>query len=282
MNAARRLAAAFVLASLAAPAAAAGEGEGSPAPAKEAPAKAPAAKDEPGKSGGPKPAAAKQGDAAKAGAGKAAAPAPAAAARRTPRTKREALAVLDSLELSVAWEDLPLRDAVEHLSTVTGVNLVLGPALLKEGDLDVRKVTLKLRGVTAKQVLEFLVEGQGLAVGFRTGVLLVTTVKEARGAPVLKLHPAGDFTFVLRDFPGPEMELRPAGAETAEPERTETKHPFSDLEEIVALIKDNTGSGTWEDEGVSVSTMGEWIVVRQYEDVQAEVAKLLALLRAAR
>ena len=51
---------------------------------------------------------------------------------------------------------------------------------------------------------------------------------------------------------------------------------------IVALIKDHTGSGTWGDEGISASTMGEWIVVKQYAEVHEEIGRLLALLRSAR
>jgi len=127
-----------------------------------------------------------------------------------------------------------------------------------------------------------MLEGQGLGLGFRSGVLLVTMVKEARGAPVLRLHPAGEFRMVIRDFPGPDLQLKPSGAEFVEEERTESKHAFSDLEEIVALLKDNTGAGTWEDEGISASAMGDWILVKQYPDVQEEVARLLALLRSAR
>ncbi len=288
MNAARRLAAALAAALLILPAARADEGEPAPAPAREEPAKEDAAKKEDAtKTDAAKPDAAKPEPAKKEAAKAAPAkkkeePKPAVAARRTPRSKREALAVLDAIQVSVNFDDLPLKDVVDHIAVVTGTNIVLGPALVNEGDLDLRRVTLRLTKVSVKQVLDFLVEGQKLGLGFRNGVLLVTTLKEARGAPVLRLYPASDFTMVIRDFPGPELMLRPSGAEFEAPEQTESKHPFGDLEEIVALIKDNTGTGTWEDDGVSASTMGEWIVVRQYPEVHEEVGRLLALLRSAR
>jgi hypothetical protein len=250
---------------LALPAAAqdAGAGKGTPAPA--APGKAEAARPAP---------AAKEAPPAK--------PPAAAAPARSPRTKREALRILEAIVLSVKFEATPLRDVVSYMAAVTGVNIVLGPALLKEGDVDVLKVDLVLRKVSARQVLELVVGSRDLGIGFQSGVLTVTTRKEARGKPVLRLHPIGDLTFPIRDFPGPEMELRPAGAERTVPEETETKPAFSDPDDILALVKENTGKGTWEDEDVSASTMRDWLVIRQYEDVQEEIGRLVALLRAAR
>ncbi len=203
-------------------------------------------------------------------------------AQRTPRTKREALGILDRIEISVDFDGTPLRDAVNYLSTLTGVNLALGPALLKEGDADLLKVTLRLRRLPARRVLELMTDSLGLGIGFQGGVLLVTTAKEARGKPVLRLYAIGDLEMPLRDFPAPDLMLRPAGAEVEVEEEKETKHPYSEPEDLLTLVKDNTGTGTWSDEGVSASTLRGWLVVRQYPEVQEEIAALLAMVRAAR
>jgi len=202
---------------------------------------------------------------------------------RAPRSKGEALAMLGRIELpSVTFEETPLPQVVSWLSAATGVNMVLGPALLKEGDPDAIRVTLALRKVTALQVLELVSEGHGLGIGFRSGVLLVTTPKEARGKPFLRLYVVSDITAPLRDFPAPDLMLRPAGAEYEPEQESETKSAFSSAEDVLTLVKDHCGTGTWEDGDTSASTMGETLVVRQYAEVHAEIARLLAALRAAR
>lgn len=201
---------------------------------------------------------------------------------RTPRTRKEALLILEQVAISVNFDETPLRDAVNHLSVLTGVNMVLGPALIKEGDPDALKVTLRLRALPARQVLELMADSLHLGIGFQGGVLLVTTPKEARGKPVLRLYAIGDLAMPLRDFPAPDLMLKPAGAEVEVEEEKVTKHPFSEPEDLLALVKDHTGTGTWSDEGVSASTLRDWLVVRQYPEVHDEIASLLAMVRAAR
>ena len=98
------------------------------------------------------------------------APKTAAPARRAPRSKEEALRVLDGLVLpAVTFDATPLPRVVAWLSDATGVNMVLGPALVKEGDPESVRVTMTLRAVTARQVLDLVTEGHGLGVGFQIG-----------------------------------------------------------------------------------------------------------------
>jgi hypothetical protein len=211
----------------------------------------------------------------------AAAPAPATAAR-SPRSRREALRILDQILVSVNFDGTTVGDVVRHLGAVTGVNIVLGPALLKEGDPDLLKVTLRLQKVTARQVLEMTAENLGLGIGFQSGVLTLTTAKDARGRPTLRMYLLSDITMPIRDFPAPDLMLHPAGSERQVVEETETKPAFSDGDDILRLLKDVTGPGTWEDEGISATVMKEWLVVRQYEDVHEQIARVLFLLRSAR
>jgi len=264
--------------------------DGDPAKRKEPPTAADAAKaapkEEPAKPAAPKPEAAKGAPAGEDAAKKAAdgKAKPASPLRvRTPRSKEEALRILDSLTLpSVTFEETPLPQVVDWLSAATGVNLILGPALLQEGDPEAIRVTLTLRQVTARQVLDLVVDGRGLAVGFRSGILLVTTPKEARGKPTLRLYLVSDITHPLRDFPGPDMMLHPSGAEREVEQESVTSPAFPDADSVLNLLKDHTGEGTWEDGETSASVMGETIVVRQYAEVHREIAHLLSMLRAAR
>ena len=243
--------------------------------------------DEPGKKEGAKPAPAKEepkpapAPEAKKAVEPKKAPAPPLTAR-APRSRAEALAMLDRIVVSVNFDETPLRDAVNWISTVTGVNVILGPALVKEGDAELLKVSLRLQKVSVRQALDLLVDSHRLGIGFQNGVLTVTTIKDARGRPTLRLYLVSDITFPLRDFPGPDMILRSQGEEREKEVETETKPAFSDPDDILRLLKDNTGEGTWEDEGISASVMKDWILVKQYEEVHDQIARTLALLRAAR
>ncbi len=210
------------------------------------------------------------------------APAEGSAFARHPKTKREALRILGNVLVSVNFDETPLQDIVGHLGVLTGVNIIVSPALLKEADPDLLRVTLRLKKVSARQVLEMTAESLGLGIGFQSGVLTVTTAREARGKPVLRLYVLSDITMPIRDFPGPDLMLHPAGAERTPVEETETKPAFSDGDDILRILKDTVGTGTWEDEGISASVMKEWLVVRQYEEVHGQIAQVLALLRSAR
>ena len=202
---------------------------------------------------------------------------------RAPRSKEEALRILESITLrSVTFDGTPLPQVVSWLGAATGLNLTLGPALVKEGDADAIRVTMTLRQVTAKQVLDLIVEGRGLGVGFHSGIVLVTTAKEARGKPTLRLYAVSDITHPLRDFPAPDLVLRSQGEEREVEQESETKSAFPDADSVLNLVKDHTGEGTWDDGDTSASVMGDTIVVRQYPEVHREIAHLLAMLRAAR
>ena len=204
------------------------------------------------------------------------------ATQRSPRTKTEALRILENIVVSVNFDETPVKAIVEHLGVLTGVNIILGPALVQEGDPDLIRVSLRLVKVTARQVLEFVAEDRGLGIGFKSGVLTLTTAKDARGKPVLRLYLLSDITMAIRDFPAPDLMLHPAGAELKPEEETETKPAFSEADDILRILKDTVGTGTWEDEGISATVMKEWLVVRQYEEVQRQIAQVLALLRSAR
>ncbi len=228
------------------------------------------------RAGDPKPA--KPGGAPAASAANAPArPAP----TPLPRSLEEALRLLDARRLSVQFDDVPLPDAVRHLATLTGMNILVGPALLRDGGADLR-VRMRLRDVTARAAMEFLVESGGLGLRVERGILLVTTRKDALGRPVLRLYSVASLTMPIRDFPAPDLMLRPAGSERVVEEETPVKPAFSDADDILALIKDTTGAGTWADDGISASVMRDWIVVKQYPGVQREIARLLDLLRASR
>jgi hypothetical protein len=86
----------------------------------------------------------------------------------------------------------------------------------------------------------------------------------------------------IRDFPGPDLQLRPAGSELEGMfggEEEGKEHSFADPEFLQDLVTENTGEGTWDDDGVRISVNERHLFVRQYAPVHREIARLLGLLR---
>jgi len=207
-------------------------------------------------------------------------------AKERPHTLRQMIQVLDARKVSVNFKDKDLQDVVRFCSDFTGINLIVSPVLTAQADDYDLSVTLRLNDVSVKQLLSIIIDLKDLASVYRHGVIMITTPKDARGKPFLRIYPIGDLTVRIRDFPGPNIMLRPAGAEGLEDMfggvEEGKEHAFADPEFIQDLILENTGKDTWEDDGVRVTVNERYIFVRTYRSVHLEVSRLLMLLRAFR
>lgn len=205
-------------------------------------------------------------------------------AQAAPRELREMMLVLEDRVVSVDFKEKPLAEVLGFFSDYTGVSLVISPLLHEERDVEELAVTLRLSGVSVKTALGVILDLKGLAAVYRYGVIMITTPRDARGKPVLRIYEIGDLTMTLRDFPAPDLMLRPSGAEDfgsvgggVEEGR---ERAFAEPEFIMDLIVETTGKGTWEDDGVRISVNRRHLVVRTYPTVHREIERLLALLRA--
>ncbi|MCU0725543.1 MAG: hypothetical protein MUE73_07115 [Planctomycetes bacterium] len=207
-------------------------------------------------------------------------------AEAAPKSLGEQMLLLEGRVVDLDFRDRTLDEVLKFFSDLTEVNLVISPVLQNERPVDELRVTLALSRVSVKTALTVICELKGLAAVYRHGVIMITTPKDARGKPQLRLYSIADLTVRIRDFPAPDIMLRPSGAENfgeiGGKEEEGQEHAFADPEFISELITANTGSGTWEDEGVSITANERHLVVRQYPTVHREIDSLLALLRAYR
>jgi hypothetical protein len=198
-------------------------------------------------------------------------------------TLREQLLTLDATKVSIDFTEKPLHEVLAFFTSVTEVNLIVSPLLTTAKDDYDLNVTLKLKNVSVRQVLAILIELKGLSSVYRHGVIMITTPKDARGKPYLRIYSIGDLTMKIRDFPGPDMMLRPAGSEGMEGMfgmvEEGKEHAFADPEFIQDLVQDNCGEDTWEDDKVAISVTERYMVVRTYGPVHKEITRLLMLLR---
>ena len=146
---------------------------------------------------------------------------------------------LESTVLNINFDDTSLEDGVRFIQRFTGVNLIISPKLRAEPGFDEITLSLQLTGVTAKQALRLMLEFHELGLVYRSGILQVTTKEDARGKPELRIYSIADLTFKLRDFPGPDLQLRPSGSEFEMEEVAEREDPFEDPQFIIDIIQAN-------------------------------------------
>jgi len=202
--------------------------------------------------------------------------------RPAPRSLSEARRRMASIKVDIDFRGMDAVDAIEFIGRMAGFNVILGPEVQREGLDALPQITLKLRKASLRTVADLVARFTRTKMMLTGGILSFTTPEAARGKPVLRIYAIGELTFVLRNFPGPDMNLRPSGAEFEMEEQTDVENPFSDPERVVDMLKEFVASKTWEDESVSIWADERKLVVRQYPAVQRKIARFLMLLNASR
>jgi len=83
----------------------------------------------------------------------------------------EAVRKLETLRVTVDFENVKLPEAIDYLRDVTGLNLVILPkAMEKDGETSIR---LKVKDLSVKSVLKLLLGSRGLTTAFRDGALVI-------------------------------------------------------------------------------------------------------------
>ncbi len=202
--------------------------------------------------------------------------------RPAPRSLSEARRRMAAIKVDIDFRGMDAADAIEFIGRMAGFNVILGPEVQREGLDALPQITLKLRKASLRTVADLVARFTRTKMMLTGGIVSFTTPEAARGKPVLRIYAIGELTFVLRNFPGPDMNLRPSGAEFEMEEQTDVENPFSDPERVVDMLKEFVASKTWEDESVSIWADERKLVVRQYPEVQRKIARFLMLLNASR
>lgn len=167
---------------------------------------------------------------------------------------------LDATVVSFAFNEQPLEEALDFLSTLGGVNIVVDRRKVEPG----KTVTLKLANVPLETALKLLTEQVGVRWTVRDGVVLVSDAEGVKSEPVTVVHDVSDFLAVPPDFEGPAINLQSIspnrGGPTSQgpgldwtlPEGGKVKKDTEKsreelLQELVDLIKQVIEPGSWEE-----------------------------------
>jgi len=198
----------------------------------------------------------------------------------SPRGARAIANTLKTRRVSFKFEKATLDQFVKYMRAATGINIFVNKARIERdgGDVDSIEIDLELQNVTALDAFKVALQGRELGFKVRGNVLVITSKKDVLGKPVLRIYSVAHLLVPLRDFPAPDIHLRPSGYIPPEPPEPEVQQTFESSDQLAELVRQFTGRETWEDEGVQITVFRNHLFVRTYPRVHREVAQFLARL----
>jgi hypothetical protein len=207
--------------------------------------------------------------------------------RRIITDKKTVMARLDNMTVSIDFRSDTLEDVITFLRDYSDLNFVIDPSVYKDRDPNQLRITIRLRNIKLRNALSLMLSMHNLAAVYDKGVIMILPKEQLERKVVLRIYDVRDLMMRIRDFPGPNIELRaPDEEEEAGPrveifdDETEGDGGLSDPEFLMELIRTTTGGNSWdENPNCSMSICQGLLIVRQSEKVHREIALLIAKLR---
>lgn len=199
-----------------------------------------------------------------------------------PTTMRQAMARLDRIKVSVDFDELEFDRVVRFIANVAGFDVIIGAALQGPGADELSPITLKLRDVSLRRLAELVAQFSKTSLYFGKGILEFTTKEAARGKPVMRIYQISEITQPLRNFPGPDINLRASGVDFEDEKESDVESSFGDADSVKDLIQRMVEPETWEDDKTSIAAYSGKLVVKTYPEIHRKIARFLNALRANR
>jgi len=183
----------------------------------------------------------------------------------------------------LSFRDTPLRQVIDDLRTLSGINIVPDYRALQEANICLdTPVTLSVQKLSLRSALNILLDQAKLTYAIENQVLTITTPKAKRGGNRV-------VTYQVEDLVEPNSPVAAALAQqfaktadkTNASVRSNTTTGVEDL--LICLIQNTVAADTWKDVGgqgtIQYFPLGKALVVNQTQDVQEDVQVLLESLR---
>lgn len=131
--------------------------------------------------------------------------------------------------------DQPLSETADFLHAVTGLNVVVAPAILANPPL----LTLQVKDMELRNLLRWIERTTAVHVGFVHGALFFSD-QPVVGTRVTKLYDVRDLGMISPDFPGPDLTIPQSGGNGVSvipPLDVGQDKPHYDLDEVQHLIE---------------------------------------------
>ena len=186
---------------------------------------------------------------------------------------------LETMKVTVDFEDVKLPEAVDYLRDASGLNLIVLPrAMEKDGE---SKIRLKVKDLSVKSILKLLLSSRGLTASYRDGAIVILPKEDLNDSTTMKMFDVRALQVKIQDFNGPVMELtsplsKKSGITLDLP--TDAKVSLPD-DFLLDMIRVNTGNGSWDSNPkAAISLTNGMLVVSQTPPVLKEIDALLGLL----
>ncbi|RCS41432.1 hypothetical protein DTL42_23020 [Bremerella cremea] len=202
---------------------------------------------------------------------------------------------LDSQQIEIAFDQVPLGKAIEDLRKATGLNLVLDSRALEDIGLDAEcSVTLQARKRSVARTLELMLAP--LVYMVQDDVVIVTTESEQESSPEIRVYPVRDL--VWRGLDKHEPQLKQILKQFYPPitaSRNNSNQPYRDLlpspvldsiptdHDLQELITTTIEPESWEELGgpgsIKFLPSADCFVVSQSAPIHEKLADTLEQIR---
>ncbi len=205
----------------------------------------------------------------------------AAAAWAGDESKADAVRKLETMRVTVDFQDVRLSEAVDYLRDLTGLNFVVH-AKAGEAEADA-KVRLKAKDLTVKSILKLMLSGRNLVAAWKDGAVVILPPEELGDNTTLRMYDTRALLRRLQDFAGPKVELvspqAGGGGPLAGASFTlDDPKPVIEEDFLLEMVKENTGGRTWDNPKSAMSLANGVLVVNQTAAVHREIQAFLAKL----
>ncbi|MFN0245141.1 MAG: hypothetical protein ACKVWV_19835 [Planctomycetota bacterium] len=193
-----------------------------------------------------------------------------------------------TVQLPAVAEEESLTKVVDTVRTITGLPLVVDPAAQAAAtDAGVVFNFSFENRLSVEHALNLItaMAGENVTWTIRYDAVLVTTKEKARGKPVIINHDVQDLTVGVREFIGPRIDRLRLLDEMQDDDGggpfggIGEKHVPIEIADLVSLIQDNVGVGTWQDEGINIDGGEGYVLVTHTHEVQSQIRQFLEDLR---
>ncbi|QDT88774.1 hypothetical protein [Gimesia algae] len=176
--------------------------------------------------------------------------------------------------ISLTMEEMPLSEVLREISRRSDINLFLDSLGLQEVGLTPKTpVTIEVKGIKSKSVLNLLLEPLDLAYVMRDEVVVITSRTRSLGKPYVVSYPVADLA----------VPIPLAGPVPADETASAAKTPAIDFESLIDLIQSTVDPDSWETVGgngsIQPHAASQSLVIRQTSKTHQRIEDLFTELR---
>lgn len=192
-------------------------------------------------------------------------------------------AKLESTPIPIQFEQTTLEEMVDYFKATTGVNFIISQEIIDSGEEPLFDLVTPPRPAAKQLELLMSMSLPPCKYTIQNGVVTIRLAEEPTGNYVLDVYDIRDLSKTIGNFPAKDFNLTPSNAITPYDEYEEEDDDAPDViasDILVDLIRENIDPASWEDDvNNTITTIGNYLVVRQSPAVHDKINQLLTDLR---